>query len=209
MAPGFFCCLHHTAVSPGAYTAGMNLRPLLTCALALASSAAAVTLSGTVEGKAAPGTRIGAWAVTAFGQPVQELGSAPVNGGKFSLTLPDQAPPPRALVPVDEHLNWPGLLEFQKASGDAQAAELKFFMYRDDNGSGTRQDGESLREVRLEAGRGELFVVWASAPVTVTGSRDYRADLTRGWNTLVVEVRSNVSVKPYDSKLPLTITLGQ
>lgn len=185
------------------------VRFLATATLLLAAQAAAISVSGAVQGSVSADLRLSAWAVTAFGQPVEELASAPIKDGKFTLNIPDDAPPARAQVPVDNRISWPGLIDFSKSSAPAQAAELKLFVYRDTNRDGVRQDNEALREVRVQAGKGELFIVWASAPVTVTASRNYQADLKKGWNVFQVNVRGAVSVKDLDSKTELKIDLGQ
>lgn len=177
--------------------------------LLIAAQASAIGIAGTLQGNAPADLRLSAWAVTAFGQPVAELASVPLQGKTFTLDLPDTAPPARALVPVDNRLSWPGLIDFGKASAPAQAAELKLFTYLDANRDGKRQDSEPLREVRAQAGKGELFVVWASAPVTVTASRNYAADLKKGWNVLTVEVRGSVSVKPLEANAGLTVNVDQ
>ena len=152
--------------------------------LLLVAQASATSIAGSVQGNTPTDLRVSAFAVTSFGQPVAELVSAPVSGKAFKLDLPDGAPPARAQVPVDNRVSWPGLIDFQKASADAQAAELKLFIYRDVNGDGKWQDAEALKEVRAQVGKAELFVVWASAPVTVTASRNYTADLKKGWNVI-------------------------
>lgn len=182
---------------------------LLALSALLWEQVGAVSVNGAVAGQAAPDTRLSAWAVTPFGQPVAELASVPLKGNTFALPIPDDAPPARAQVPVDNRLSWPGLIDFEKASAPAQSAELKLFTYRDLNGDGKRQDTEPLREVRAQAGKGELFMVWASTPVTVTASRNYRAELQKGWNVLQVNVRGVVSVAPVDAKAPITLNLGQ
>lgn len=187
----------------------MKTRLLALSTLLFAAHAAAISITGAVQGSAPADLRLSAWAVTPFGQPVAELSSVPLKGSQFTLVIPDDAPPARALTAVDNRLSWPGLIDFQKASASAQAAELKLFTYRDTNGDGKRQDNEALREVRAQVGKGELFVVWASQTVTVTASRNYQADLKKGWNVLQVEVRGNVTVKPIDEKTPLKIDLGE
>jgi hypothetical protein len=186
-----------------------RLSVLTLLSLGLAGQAGALSLTGTVQGEVTPDTRLGGWAVTPFGQPVQELVSAPVTGVRFTLSLPDAAPPIRAQVPVDDRLSWPGLIDLTRVSAPAQAAELKFYLYRDTNGNGSRDDGEPLREVRLNVGRGGVFVVWASAATTITGSREYQAALERGWNALVVEVRNTVRVQPYTPQTSVQIDLGR
>lgn len=177
--------------------------------LLLAASASAISIAGSVQGNTPADLRVSAWAVTPFGQPVTELVSAPLKGKTFTLELPDAAPPARALVPVDNRVSWPGLIDFGKASAPAQAAELKLFTYRDANGDGKRQDNEPLKEVRAQVGKGELFVVWASTPVTVTASRNYAANLKKGWNVLTVEVRGSVVVKPIEATTSVTVDVGQ
>ena len=165
-------------------------------------------LSGTVEGNVAPGSRLGAWAVSPFGQPLQPLADVPVQGGKFTLTLPGAAPAERLRFAVGERTSWPGLVDFAGTSVPLTATELKFFLYRDANGNGQRDEGEALREVRPSVGKGELFVVWAAGPGTVTGAGGYEAELQAGWNTLVVEVRRPVRVQPYGGA-PVQINLGR
>lgn len=177
--------------------------------LLFAAHAAAISIAGSVQGSAPADLRLSAWAVTPFGQPVAELVSVPLKGNTFTLPIPDDAPPARTQVPVDNRLSWPGLIDFEKASAPAQSAELKLFTYRDLNGDGKRQDNEPLREVRAQAGKGELFMVWSSTPVTVTASRNYRAELHKGWNVLQVNVRGAVSVAPLDAKSAITVNLGQ
>lgn len=173
------------------------------------TSAGALTLTGTLEGNAAPDLRLSGWAVKGSGQPVAELVSAAVKGGSFSLTLPTALPPAAAQSPVDNRISWPGLMDFGSASASAQATEMKFFVYRDANGNGQRDEGETMREVRLNTGRSFVFVVWVSNDVTVTGSNGYAVNLDKGWNALTVDVRSSVSVKPLDPKASITVNTGQ
>lgn len=190
--------------------------PLL-AGLLLLGAASAVTLTGqgTGGGGAAAGQRLSAWLVTPFGQPVQSLADTALGAGDFSLILPEEAPPARLLTPVDNRVSWPGLVDFVGSSAPASAAEVKFFVYRDANANGKRDEGEALREVRLGTGgsgsagkagegrgggKGELFVIWASAATTVRGSGGYLAELRSGWNLLSVEVRNPVRVTPSAGK---------
>ena len=172
------------------------------------TAGAAGVVRGVVEGDVAPDSRLGVWAVSPFGQPLQQLADAPLQGGKFALTLPGAAPAERLQFAVDERTSWPGLVNFAGTSVPLRAAELKFFLYRDANGNGVRDDGEALREVRPSVGKGELFVVWAARAATVKGAGGYEADLQAGWNTLVVEVRRPVRVQPY-AGAPVQINLGR
>lgn len=182
----------------------LSLALVASCLLGLSGLGHAASVMGKVEGVGA-GLRLSLWTVSPYGQPLQELGSVAL-GDTFTLPLPSGTP--SASAPLDGNLAWPGLIDFEKASTSARAAEAKFFVYRDENKNGTRQDTEALREVRLSAGKGDLFVVWASSPVTVSGGRGYQANLNAGWNTLVVDVRNTVTVKPWDGKTPLTLKLG-
>ena len=177
----------------------------------LAGTAGAATVGvvrGTVAGDTALDTRIGVWAVSPFGQPLQQLADAPLQDGKFALILPTAAPAERLQFAVGERTSWPGLVDFAGTSVPLRATELKFFLYRDSNGNGQRDEGEALREVRPSVGKGELFVVWAATPATVNGAGGYQADLQAGWNTLVVEVRRPVRVQPY-SGANVDINLGR
>lgn len=169
----------------------------LSASVLAAAQGAAISVGGTVLGDVPPGTRLSAWVVTPFGQPVQLLADAPLGGDTFRLTLPDAAPQERLRAPVDERTAWPGLVDFAGASVQARAAELKFFTYRDANANSRRDEAEPLREVRLNAGKGELFVVWATPDVSVRGGGGYEANLNTGWNALIVEVRRPVRIAPY------------
>lgn len=175
---------------------------------AAALSAGALSVSGAVVGSAPADTRLSAWVVTPFGQPVQPLADTALTGNTFRLNVPDTAPQERLRAPVDERTAWPGLVDFAGASVQARAAELKFFTYRDANANGKRDEAEPLREVRLNAGKGELFVVWATPDVTVRGGGGYEAALKTGWNALIVEVRRPVRITPYTDQ-PLQINVSR
>ena len=110
---------------------------LLLATFSLLGQAGALTLSGKLEGNVTPETRLSGWVVKGSGQPVQELVSVPVKGGSFALALPAEAPSGQVQMPVDSRISWPGLMDFGKASAAAQAAEMKFFLYRDTNGKVT------------------------------------------------------------------------
>ena len=181
---------------------------VLSASLWTGAAAAAGVVQGVAQGDLPPDSRLGVWAVTPFGQPLQLLADAPVQGGRFALTLPSAAPAERLQFAVDERTSWPGLVNFAGTSVPLRAAELKFFLYRDANGNGVRDDGEALREVRPSVGKGELFVVWAARAATVSGAGGYEAELQAGWNTLVVEVRRPVRVQPYGGA-PVQISLGR
>ena len=120
----------------------------LSAPLLAGAAGAAGVVRGTVAGDTAPDTRIGAWAVSPFGQPLQQLADAPLQDGKFALTLPNAAPAERLQFAVGERTSWPGLVDFAGTSVPLRATELKFFLYRDSNGNGQRDEGEALREVR-------------------------------------------------------------
>lgn len=186
-----------------------RLLPLL--ALLCLGTGYALTVTGNVTGRPAADTRVSGWAVSASGQPVQELVSAPVQGGQFRLALPAAAPSARSqelLAP--QSVTWPGVLDPVSVSGSALAAELRFFVYRDANRNGERDEGEPLREVTLNAGRGTLCAVWVSADVTVRAGRGYEAALKRGWNALVVEVGRTVRVTPVSGdEVEVSLNLGR
>ena len=177
----------------------------------LAPAAGALTVSGRVAGSVSPETRVGAWAVSASGQPVQELASVAVTGGRFRLDLPAAAPPARAQTPLSaQNVAWPGVLDPVSVSAPAQATELKFFTYRDVNRSGARDEGEPLAEAAATTPRGTLFVVWVSADVTVKANRGYEAALRRGWNALLVEVARAVRTLPLaDGAADITLNAGR
>ncbi|EYB67709.1 hypothetical protein DEIPH_ctg033orf0139 [Deinococcus phoenicis] len=176
----------------------MKMRLLPLAAALFAGSGSALTVTGSVAGSVPADTRLSGWAVSASGQPVQELVSVPVSGGQFRLDLPAAAPSPRAQTALTaQNVSWPGVLDPVVVSGTAQASELKFFTYRDVNRSGQHDDGEALREVTLNVGGGSLFIAWVSADVTVKASRGYETVLKRGWNAFAVEVGRTVKAAPF------------
>lgn len=175
----------------------MNAR-LLALAALLLGVAPALTVAGSVVGEVPGNTRVSGWAVSPSGQPVEELVSVPVTGSTFRLEIPTAPPTFRAQTALNpQNVAWPGVLDPVTVSGQPQAAELKFFTYRDLNRSGQRDDNEPLREVSLDTGRGSLFVVWVGSDVTVRASRGYAVGLKRGWNAFGVEVGRAVRIAPF------------
>src|SRR6478672_11610408 len=134
--------------------------------LALAAGhGAALTVAGTADG-VGPDTRIGGFVVTPYGQPLQEFVSVPVQNGRFQLQVPETVPPARAQVNLTpQNISWPGVIDPVTVSTPVQAAELKFFAYRDQNANGHYDDGETMREVPPTAGSATLFVTWVSGDV--------------------------------------------
>ncbi|GAA5532521.1 hypothetical protein [Deinococcus aluminii] len=189
----------------------MKLRlPLLAAAL-LASSGGALTVTGSVTGSVPADTRVSGWAVSASGQPVQEIVSVPVQSGQFRLEIPTASPSFRAQTALNaQNVTWPGVLDPVTVSAETQTAELKFFTYRDANRNGQHDEGEALREVAVSAGRGSLFIVWVNSDVTVKASRGYEVALKRGWNAFVVEVGRAVKVAPFvEGAVDVTLNLGR
>lgn len=189
----------------------MMHRALALTAALLAGSGGALTVTGSVTGSVPPDTRVSGWAVTASGQPVQEIVSVTVTGGQFRLEVPTAAPTARAQTALtSQNVAWPGVLDPVTVSSAAQTAELKFFTYRDTNRSGQHDEGEALREVAPTAGRGSLFVVWVNTDVTVKANRGYAALLKRGWNAFVVEVGRVVRVAPFiEGEVGVTLDAGR
>lgn len=170
-------CLLYGLLSPWAYAESISL--------SINNKKAAANTNNT-------STRLAVWLVSPFGQPVQELASAPLSVS-FKLFLPKTAPTPRQQVPLNDRVTWPALL-FEKASAPAKVAEARFFSYIDSNKSGKHEADEALKEVSLQAASGEVFVVWSSANTVVTGSKGYLAPLEKGWNVLTVDIKKDVSV---------------
>lgn len=163
----------------------------------MAGQGAALRVAGTAEG-AGPASRIGAFAVTPYGQPVQEMASASVEAGRFRLEVPAGPPSDRAQTSLTPRtVSWPGVIDPVVVSGEAQTSELKFFAYRDVNDSGRHDAAELLREVTPHVGKSTLFVVWVNTEVTVRAGKGYEATLKRGWNAFVVDVGRGVRVQPF------------
>ncbi|GGO28249.1 hypothetical protein [Deinococcus humi] len=187
----------------------MNLRLLLSLALGLSvPQASALTVTGTVQGSAAPDLRLAGFAVTPFGQPVQELASSSLDSGQFRLDLPAGPPPARAqAVLSSQNVSWPGVIDPVQVSAAAQTGELKLFVYRDQNGNARHDENESLREVSPMVGRSSLFIPWVSADVTVTANKGYQASLKKGWNAFLVDVGRVVNVQPFAEAVTVTVSL--
>lgn len=189
----------------------MNTRFLLSLALALTvAPASALTVTGTVQGNVTPESRLGGFAVTPFGQPVQELVSAPLDGGSFRLDIPAAAPPARAqAVLTAQNVSWPGVIDPVQISAAAQAGELKFFVYRDQNGNARHDDNEVLREVSPMVGKSPLFVPWVSTDVTVSANKGYQVALKKGWNAFLVDVGRTVNVRTYPDGTAVLLPVGR
>ncbi|MFC4636793.1 hypothetical protein [Deinococcus hohokamensis] len=176
----------------------------------LATQAPALTVAGTVDGSVSPDTRVSGWVVSPFGQPVQELVSVPVQGGRFSLEIPTTAPTARAQVALTpQNVSWPGVIDPVSVTGQVQAAELRFFTYRDQNNNGRRDEAEALREVTPQAGRTVLFIAWVNGDATVKANKGYVAELKRGWNAYLVDVGRAVSLKPFSADIAVTVRLSK
>ena len=188
----------------------MNLRSLLLALSVVAGGhGAALTVAGTVDG-AGTDVRIAGFVVSAYGQPIQELVSVPVRGGRFSLEIPTTVPPTRAQVSLTpRNVTWPGVIDPVSVSVPVQAAELKFFSYRDVNANGHRDETEPMREAPPTSGTATLFVTWVSGDVTVTASKGYSATLVRGWNAFLVEVGRAVAVLPFGDDQVVRVRVGR
>lgn len=174
----------------------------------LTTQAPALTVAGTVDGAVSADMRVSGWAVSPYGQPVQELVSVPLQGGRFSLEIPMTAPTTRAQVALTpQNVSWPGVIDPVSVNGLVQATELRFFTYHDQNNNGRRDDAEALREVTPQAGRTTLFIAWVNGDVTVRANKGYVAELKRGWNAFLVDVGRAVSLKPFSADIAVTVRL--
>jgi hypothetical protein len=154
-----------------------------------------LAVSGTVSGSVPPQARVSGYIIDTSGSPVSELVSVPLTGGKFSLELPSVLPPQRALSPLRaDSLFWPGVLEPVNVTGQANSAELRFYVYGDSNGNGRRDAGEALQEAVPFVGKSVVVITFASAPVQIGAARGFQASLKPGWNGLVIEVGRAVKV---------------
>lgn len=187
----------------------MNLRPLLiTLSVLSAGQGLGLTIRGSVEGSGPADTRVAGFVVSPFGQAVEEVTSVPLENGRFVLEIPTTAPTARAQVDLTpQNVTWPGVIDPVQVSGQARVAELKFFVYRDVNRNGRRDDAEALRDVMPNVDRATLFVAWVNTDVTVKASRGYEATLKRGWNALIVDVGRAVRVQPFGDSTVVTVRL--
>ncbi|GAA5437338.1 hypothetical protein ACMT4L_02755 [Deinococcus sp. A31D244] len=187
----------------------MNLRPfLITLSVLSAGQGLGLTIRGSVEGSGPADTRVAGFVVSPFGQAVEEVTSVPLENGRFVLEIPTAAPTARAQVDLTpQNVTWPGVIDPVQVSGQARVAELKFFVYRDANNNGRRDDNEPLRDVLPSVGRATLFVAWVNTDVTVKASKGYAATLKRGWNALIVDVGRAVAVQPFSDSTTVTVRL--
>ncbi|MFC4453177.1 hypothetical protein [Deinococcus sonorensis] len=186
-------------------------RPLLALLLAATTSgAAALSVSGTVTGSPPPQARVAGFVLDPAGQPGAEVVSVPVQDGRFSLDLPDVAPPGRYLSSLrPDAIAWPGVLEPITVSGEASIADLRLYVYADRNGNGRYDSGEGLQEAVPVVGRATLVLSWASTDARVNAARGFSATLGRGWNGLLVEVGRTVKVAPAGRTVNVTLTVGR
>lgn len=166
--------------------------------LSLAQSGRAGTglaVSGTVSGNVPAQARVGGFVVDGSGNPVAELVSVAVTGGRFSLELPSITPPGGSLSTLrPDSIFWPGLLEPVTVTGQASTADLKFYVYNDKNGNGRRDDTETLQESVAFVGKSLLVVSYATGAAQINAAHGFQANLKPGWNGLLIEVGKTVKV---------------
>lgn len=178
----------------------------LLLALAL-GSASALTLSGSAGPDLPAAARLGLFLVGTSGKPQAEVVSAPINGGTFSLTLPEAAPPAAGQFPLRrENIAWPGVFDPVSVSREVAAAELRAYVYADANGDGRYEAGEPSFEAPLQAGRDAVVLVWVDADTRVQAARGFDVSLKRGWNALSITPGKAVKVGPYTGA-PLTLNV--
>lgn len=182
------------------YTLGVNKTLLalllgVTTSFASAQSSAGLAISGTVSGSVPPHARVGGFVLDSSGAPVAELVSVPVTNGHFALELPSIVPPGGTLSTLRaDSIFWPGLLEPVNVSGQASTAELKLYVYSDQNGNGRYEDTEPLLESMAFVGKSRLVVSYATVAAQVNAARGFQANLKPGWNGLLIEVGKTVRV---------------
>lgn len=166
--------------------------------LSLAQSGRAGTglaVSGTVSGNVPAQARVGGFVVDGSGNPVAELVSVAVTGGRFSLELPSITPPGGSISTLrPDSIFWPGLLEPVTVTGQASTADLKFYVYNDKNGNGRRDDTETLQESVAFVGKSLLVVSYATGAAQINAAHGFQANLKPGWNGLLIEVGKTVKV---------------
>ncbi|MGY2892273.1 hypothetical protein [Deinococcus sp. UYEF24] len=166
-----------------------------TTSFSLAQAGAGLAVSGTVSGNVPAQARVGGFVVDSSGNPVAELVSVAVTGGRFGLELPTVTPPSGALSTLrPDSVFWPGLLEPVTVSGQASTADVRFYVYGDKNGNGRRDDTETLQESVAFVGKSLLVVSYSTGAAQVNAARGFQANLKPGWNGLLIEVGKAVKV---------------
>ncbi|GAA3994902.1 hypothetical protein GCM10022631_01250 [Deinococcus rubellus] len=165
------------------------------------SSAQALSLQGSVIGSGAslpPSARVGLWSAGPSGAPINELVSAPIIGGTFTLSLPTDAPPSRAQFPLrPESIGWPGVVGDVSLSAPVLSSAVNLFVYDDANRNGKRDDNEALMDAFPDVQRQPLVIFWVSGKVTVSAGHGFAATLSSGWNTFIVDLGRNASMSAY------------
>jgi hypothetical protein len=178
----------------------MNKTPLAlllaaVTSLSSAQSGAGLAVSGMVSGNVPAQARVGGFVVDGGGNPVAELVSVAVTGGRFGLELPAVTPPGGALSTLrPDSIFWPGMLEPVTVSGQASTADVKFYVYADRNGNGRRDETEPLQESAAFVGKSLLVVSYSTGAAQVNAARGFQATLKPGWNGLLIEVGKTVKV---------------
>ncbi|AWN22916.1 hypothetical protein DKM44_06480 [Deinococcus irradiatisoli] len=179
-------------------------KPAFTLAALLTLSAAqALTLQGSVTASAnlGPHARVGVWSLGPAGAAGNELASAPLVNGTFSLPLPDGAPPTRAQFPLrPETIGWPGVVGDVTLSAAVQGSELGLFVYDDSNGNGRRDDHEPLLDAFPDVQRQPLITVWVSGNVSVKAGHGFSVNLNSGWNSFLIDLGRSAAVSFYQGQ---------
>ncbi|WP_407571036.1 hypothetical protein [Deinococcus altitudinis] len=166
-----------------------------TTSFSFAQAGAGLAVSGTVSGSVPAQARVGGFVVDSSGNPVAELVSVAVTGGRFGLELPTVTPPGGALSTLrPDSIFWPGLLEPVTVNGQASTADVRFFVYGDRNGNGRRDDTEAMQESVAFVGKSLLVVSYSTGSAQVNAARGFQANLKAGWNGLLIEVGKAVRV---------------
>lgn len=185
-------------------------RTLAAFALLALGSAGALTVGGSVAGEAPAKARVGAWLVDSAGRPLGELVSAAVNGGQFSLNVPDAAPSGRALWPLSaDNIAWPGVTGGVNVPSGVQSGEVRLFVYGDANGNGRRDEGEELLEGTPRLGRANVVLVYADKAASVSAPRGFEAKLNAGWNVLAVELGKTLKTSVQGSANGLQLSVSR
>ena len=174
------------------------MRWLVLFSLWLAGLAGALSLNGTAGPNLPAEARLGVFLVGPSGSALSEFASAPIQAGRFSLTLPEGAPDLAARFPLRrENITWPSVLDPVSLSREVSAGELRAYVYTDSSGDGRFERGEPLTETPLHVGRDAVVLVWVDNDTRVQAARGFEASLRRGWNALSISPGKAVKVSPY------------
>lgn len=162
--------------------------------------AAPVGVSGAIKTNLAQtqtaNLRVGVFLTDRSGNPAKEIASSAVQGGNFTLSIPDAVPPASSLSPVvSDNLDWPFLVGKITVTGSARIDRATLRVYQDNDRSGGNNSSDTNLETVVTRGRGNLALIYSDAKFRVQGDKGFDITLESGWNLLSITPGSLIDTK--------------